>query len=100
MGEEIRPTATTLFGQVKKQRIDPEIRKHAAFVEVDLDKMDWFAGGPGTTAADFAMSFPVEGLALLKMAGPKCLAYVAKIQARPAYLRALEKVKGCYIYKL
>jgi hypothetical protein len=44
--------------------------------------MDWFAGGHGPAAADFAMSFPLEGLALLKMAGPKCLAYVAKIQAR------------------
>ncbi|KAJ7695030.1 hypothetical protein B0H17DRAFT_1198741 [Mycena rosella] len=32
------------------------------------------SGGPDPTAADFAMSFPLEGLALLKMAGPRCLA--------------------------
>ncbi|KAJ7138513.1 thioredoxin-like protein [Mycena crocata] len=100
MPEDIRSTATALFGQVQKQRIDPEIRKFAAFVEAHLEKVEWFAGGASPTAADFAMSFPLEGLALLKMAGPKCLAYVAKIQARPAYLRGLEKGKSRYAYKL
>ncbi|KAJ7136126.1 thioredoxin-like protein [Mycena epipterygia] len=100
MAEDVRPTATSLFGQVRKQRIDPEIQKYAAFVETHLEKFEWFAGGPSPTAADFAMSFPLEGLALLKMAGPKCMAYVAKIQARPAYLRALEKGESRYAYKL
>ncbi|KAJ7669042.1 hypothetical protein B0H17DRAFT_217346 [Mycena rosella] len=100
MAEDIRPTATKFFGQVQKQRIDPEIKKYGAFVEKHLEKVEWFAGGPDPTAADFAMSFPLEGLALLKMAGPRCLAYVAKIQARPAYLRALEKGESRYAYKL
>ncbi|KAJ7076118.1 thioredoxin-like protein [Mycena belliarum] len=100
MPEAVRSTATSLFEQVQKQRIDPEIQKYAAFVEQHLGQVEWFAGGPGPTAADFAMSFPLEGLALLKMAGPKCLAYVAKIQARPAYLRALENGKSRYAYKL
>ncbi|KAJ7484650.1 hypothetical protein FB451DRAFT_1338031 [Mycena latifolia] len=100
MPKDVRPTATSLFKQVQKQRIDPEIQKYAAFVEKHLEKVEWFAGGSGPTAADFAMSFPLEGLALLKMAGPKCMAYVAKIQARPAYLRALEKGQSPYGYKL
>ncbi|KAJ7871347.1 hypothetical protein B0H13DRAFT_2060626 [Mycena leptocephala] len=100
MPQEVQATAKTLFGQVRKQRIEPELRKYAAFVEAHLNKVDWFAGGPGPTAADFAMSFPLECLAFLKFAGPKCMAYVAKIQARPAYLRALEKGEGHYAYKL
>ncbi|KAJ6571861.1 putative glutathione S-transferase III (GST-III) [Mycena capillaripes] len=100
MPEKIRPTATALFGQVQTQRIDPELRKYAAFVEAHLAKFDWFAGGSEPTAADFAMSFPLEGLALLKLAGPKFMAYVAKIQARPTYLRALEKGESPYAYKL
>ncbi|KAJ6590498.1 hypothetical protein DFH09DRAFT_1245005 [Mycena vulgaris] len=70
MPEDIRPTAIALFGQVQKQRIDPQIEKYAAFVEKHLEKVEWFAGGSGLTAADFAVSFPLEGLALLKMAGP------------------------------
>ncbi|KAF7350531.1 Thioredoxin-like protein [Mycena venus] len=97
---DVRPTATALFGQVRKQSIEPEIRKYAAFVEAHLEKVEWFAGGSGPTTADFAMSFPLECLAILKMAGPRCLAYVAKIQARPAYSRALEKGESRYAYKL
>ncbi|KAJ7442484.1 thioredoxin-like protein [Mycena galericulata] len=98
--EETRRTATALFGQVLKKEIEPEIKKYAAFVEEHLGTVEWFAGGVGPTAADFAMSFPLECLALLKMAGPRCMAYVAKIQARPAYLRALEKGVDRYAYKL
>ncbi|KAJ6486790.1 thioredoxin-like protein [Mycena sanguinolenta] len=100
MAQDVRQTATALFRQVQKQRIEPEIKKYAAFVEAHLQAFDWFAGGSGPTAADFAMSFPLECLALLKMAGPKCLAYVSKIQARPTYLQALEKGGNRYAYKL
>ncbi|KAF7349199.1 Glutathione s-transferase [Mycena sanguinolenta] len=100
MAQDVRQTATALFRQVQKQRIEPEIKKYAAFVEAHLQEVDWFAGGPGPTAADFAMSFPLECLALIKMAGPKCLAYVSRIQARPAYLRALERGESRYAYKL
>ncbi|KAJ7336442.1 thioredoxin-like protein [Mycena albidolilacea] len=100
MPQDVRPTATKLFGVVLKQRVEPEIRKYAALVEAHLETVDWFAGGPGPTAADFAMSFPLECLALLKMAGPKSVGWVAKIQARPAYLRALDKGEGRYAYKL
>ncbi|KAF7326364.1 Glutathione s-transferase [Mycena venus] len=79
---QLRPTARGLLVQVKNERMDPEVRKYTAFVEAHLEKVDWFAGGPGLTAADFAMALPLEGLALLKIAGPKCLAYVVKIRAR------------------
>ncbi|KAJ7236242.1 thioredoxin-like protein [Mycena rebaudengoi] len=100
MPTELRQAAIPIFAQVQKERIDPEIKTHAAFLESHLEKVEWFAGGSGPTAADFAMSFALEGLALLKMAGPKCRAYVAKIQARPAYLRAIERGESRYAYKL
>ncbi|KAF8189974.1 hypothetical protein K438DRAFT_1832423 [Mycena galopus ATCC 62051] len=100
LAEDVRSTATALFREVQKLRNEPELRKYAAFVEAHLEAVDWFAGGPGPTSADFAMSFPLECLAVIKMAGPKCMAYVAKIQARPAYVRALEKSGNLYAYKL
>ncbi|KAJ7151076.1 hypothetical protein C8R46DRAFT_1166612 [Mycena filopes] len=82
VAEELRSTAAAAFKQVRQDRIEPEIRKYAAFVEARLEKVEWFAGGPEPTAADFIMSFALEGLAFMKMAGPKTRAYVAKIQAR------------------
>ena len=35
-------------------------------LEKHLEKVECFAGGAGLTRANFAMSFPLEGLALLK----------------------------------
>lgn len=32
MPQDVRPTATKLFGVVLKQRVEPEIRKYAALV--------------------------------------------------------------------
>ncbi|KAF7326345.1 Thioredoxin-like protein [Mycena venus] len=69
-------------------------------VEAHLEKVEWFAGGSGPTTADFCDVLPFGMSHDLKMAGPRCLAYVAKIQARPAYSRALEKGESRYAYKL
>ncbi|KAJ7770616.1 hypothetical protein B0H16DRAFT_1306579 [Mycena metata] len=82
VSEELRPAATAALKQIRRERMDPEVAKYAAHVEARLEKVEWFAGGSEPTAADFAMSFAVECLAFLRMAGPKTLAYVTKIQAR------------------
>ncbi|KAJ6610992.1 hypothetical protein B0H10DRAFT_2288082 [Mycena sp. CBHHK59/15] len=85
MPEDIRSAATSIFDHVQQQRIDPEIQRNAVFV---------FIMSCRPTSADFAMSFPLEGLAAWKMAGPKCMAYFAKMQAR----YALEKSGSRYNY--
>ncbi len=58
-----------------------------------LGKHAWFAGEQ-LTIADFQMSFPVEA-ALARGADhrrlPMLRAYKARMEARPAYRRALEK---------
>ncbi|KAE9396460.1 thioredoxin-like protein [Gymnopus androsaceus JB14] len=69
----------------------PELKKHVRLVESHLTKKDWLAGGSGPTRADFSMSMCAEFLKDEKVAGPATVGYVERIQARPAYKRALEK---------
>jgi glutathione S-transferase len=64
-----------------------------AFWENELAKSEWFAGHE-LTAADIQMSFPLEAASAragLDQGHPKAMAFLARIHARPAYARALEK---------
>ena len=59
----------------------------------ELEAHTWFAGEE-FTAADVQMSYPVEAAASRGGMGktyPKLQAFSARIQARPAYQRALER---------
>jgi glutathione S-transferase len=73
--------------------VDPQLKQHMAFWEGELSKSEWFAGSE-FTAADIQMSFPLEAASAragLEQGHPKAMAWLAKIHARPAYQRALEK---------
>jgi glutathione S-transferase len=62
-------------------------------MEDELGKSEWFAGN-AFTGADIQMSFPVEAAVArggLDASRPKLMSYLARIQARPAYQRALER---------
>ena len=62
-------------------------------MESELASRDWFAGDD-FSAADIQMSFPVEAAASRGGLGkerPHLLNYLARIHARDAYQRALEK---------
>lgn len=79
-------------------RIDSEIKNHFDYMEAELAKAPFFVGAD-ITAADFAMSFPVE---IAKLRGaikdyPVMARYLATIQARPAYQAALRR-GGDYAY--
>jgi glutathione S-transferase len=66
---------------------------HLQYLEAELTKSAWFAGDE-FTAADIQMSFPVEAAAARGGHGPsypRLHAWLERIQARPAYRRALEK---------
>ena len=60
-----------------------------SYVEDHLSEHEWFAGE--FSGADIAMSFPLEAMHSRGALGPSSAAWVEKIQARPAYLRALER---------
>lgn len=76
----------------------PEVRKHRAFWEAELAPTGWFAGS-AFSAADIMMSFPLEAAASSATAQPRpnSQAFLARIHARPAYQRALER-GGPYAY--
>jgi glutathione S-transferase len=89
----VKPIAREICKKVQKQLIDPNLSTSTAFMEDHLSKHSWFAGDR-ITLADFQMSFAVS--ALMSRADdaarcPKLAAYVKRMEARPAYQRALAK---------
>ena len=69
------------------------------FVEAELAKSPWFAG-EGFSSADVMMSYPLEagGVRAGAFTGRRKIeAFVERIQARPAYRKALAR-GGPYAY--
>lgn len=88
-----RPIARAIAGKAKSGFVQPNIERTLDFMESELAKFPWFAGNE-FSAADIQMSFPLEAAAVrggLDAGRPKLWAFLQKIHARPAYLRALEK---------
>jgi glutathione S-transferase len=88
----VRPIARTIAGTVSSRFIDPNLSTHLTFLADHLGKHTWFAGD-AFTAADVQMSYPVEGAVARAGGGisPKLTEWLARIQARPAYRKALER---------
>lgn len=89
----VRPVARAIAGKVKSTFIAPQLRIHLDFLEGELDRSPWFAGAD-FSAADVQMSFPLEAAAArggLDASRPRLADWLARIHARPAYARALEK---------
>jgi glutathione S-transferase len=88
-----RPIARGIADKVSTAFIAPNIRRHLDFMEAELTERPWFAGD-GFTAADVQMSFPLEASAArggLDARYPRLTDWLARIHARPAYRRALDK---------
>lgn len=89
----VRPVVRALCAGVQQKLIQPNVQTALAFMENHLAQHRWFAG-EHLSLADFQMSFAVEA-ALARgntaSAWPHLQAYLLRIQARPAYQRALEK---------
>jgi len=89
----MRPVARAISSGADQTLLGPQISSHFAFLESELSGRDWFAGND-FTAADIQMSFPIEAAAARAALGdklPRLKDFVARLQARPAYKRALEK---------
>lgn len=73
-------------------RIASEMGNHFGYMNIELAKNEYFAG-PELTAADIQMSFPIEALGARNQLGafPNLAKFLARIQARPAYQRALQR---------
>ena len=79
-------------GAPLKPRIDSEIANHLSYMEQALGSGEYFAG-PEFTACDVQLTFVLEAAAARgRLADyPGLARYLARVQARPAYLRALER---------
>jgi glutathione S-transferase len=88
----VRPLVKSIADRAQQGFVDPQIDAHMAFWEAELGKSEWFAGDQ-LTGADIMMSFPAEGAARrFGLNGrPRIKAFLDKIHARPAYVKALER---------
>ncbi|MFD1694315.1 glutathione S-transferase family protein [Roseibium aestuarii] len=89
----VRPLAKLIANGAQAQITDPQARDQMALWEETLARGRWFAGN-AFSAADIAMSFPVEvaiGRFRLGEPGPATAAWLDAIRSRPSYLRALER---------
>jgi glutathione S-transferase len=88
-----KPIARAIADKVLDGFVKPNVERQLAYMESELATRPWFAGD-AFSAADVMMSFPLEAAAArggLDQRYPKLSGFVARIQARPAYGRALER---------
>jgi len=88
-----------LLGYPARGFVQSQLKLHLNFLEAELANAPWFVGDH-FTAADVMMSFPLEAAsdrAGLNATRPRLMDFLARIHARPADRRALEK-GGAYRY--
>jgi glutathione S-transferase len=89
----VKPVARGIAAKVLAMMVTPNLERQLHFMEAELATRDWFAGNE-FSAADVMMSFPVEAAAQragLGASRPRLWAWLQRVQARPAYRRALER---------
>jgi glutathione S-transferase len=87
----VRPIAAAIADKVDSAFIRAQIRTHFDHVDAHLAGHEWFVGDQ-ISAADIQMSFPLEAAVARGTVGDRhrhVVDYVQRIQARPAYQRAL-----------
>lgn len=95
----LRPLVQAVADKAQAGFVDPQLKLHMDFWEAELSRAGHFAG-PDFTAADVMMSFPMEAAAAragLAHGRPRCMDWLGRMHARPAYGRALER-GGPYAY--
>ncbi|MBO1520123.1 glutathione S-transferase N-terminal domain-containing protein [Oceanisphaera pacifica] len=95
----VRPVAKKLVAGIYDAFLSQQLHAHLNFVADHLACHEWFLGD-SFSSADIQMSFPLEAAMhnpRLADSYPRIHAYVAQLQARPAYLQALAK-GGLYMY--
>jgi glutathione S-transferase len=79
-------------------RVHEEIENHFGFMDAELAHRDYFANSE-FSAADIHLTFVIQAARLLYglQKFPKLAAFLERVQARPAYQRAIEK-GGAYAF--
>ena len=79
-------------------RVHGEIENNFGFLDSELADRDYFVGDD-LTAADIQLTFVIQAAKMLYTLEkfPRLAAFLARVQARPAYRRAIER-GGAYAY--
>jgi len=88
-----------LLGLPARRFVDAQLKLHLVFLEAELANAPWFLGDR-FSAADIMLSFPLEVATQrggLDQTRPRLMDFLARIHARPAYRRAIER-GGAYLY--
>ena len=88
-----RPVVRKVRQSVMNAFIGPQLKLHLDYLETQLATRDWFLEGE-FSAVDVQMSFPLEtavARAGLDQTRPRLMDWLRRVQARPAYRRALER---------
>ncbi len=92
------PLVGSIVRQVGKRGlaalVDRQMPEHLAAIDEWLAAREWFAGGQEPTGADIMMSFPLQAV-MRRRPGSQLAniaAFVARLEARPAWARAVERV--------
>lgn len=93
-----KPIAKKIVNTTRSSFINPQLKLHLEYLEAELGENEWFVGNQ-LSAADFQLSFPLEGAASkgLLEDKPRLKAFVQRVHSMPAYRRALQK-GGTYAY--
>lgn len=89
----VKPIVRAVSRRVIESFIQPNIDRILDYMEAELGKSPWFAGGE-FTAADIQVCFPLEAAAArggLDKSRPKLMAFLERVHSRPAYKRAIER---------
>jgi glutathione S-transferase len=89
----VKPVARAIARRAKESFVLPNNERNLDFMEGELRDRDWFAGDE-FSAADIQMSFPAEAARArggLDERRPRLMDFLARIHARPAYRRAVER---------
>ena len=88
-----KPIARAIARRAKEGFVQPNIDRNLDYMESELARRPWFAGD-AFSAADIQMSFPLEAAQArggLDERRPRLVDFLARIHARPAYGRAIER---------
>lgn len=88
----IRPVLRKVAHGAQQGFVDPQLKLHLDYLEARLGNSEWFVDNT-LSGADMQLSFPLEAAsARVGFADyPRLAAFLARVHARPAYQRALEK---------
>jgi len=96
----IKPITRGIVGKMNTAFLQPNFKTHLDFLEDQLATSPnggEFLCGPGLTGADIMMIFPLEAAqwraGLTKEKYPKLSAYIARLQQREAFQRAIKKIE-------